>query len=238
MDNKYEDVKRTLTDFLSHNDMDKLLHEICYECDITEDESIEDYYAQKANDAFPWWAAGMTKFVFSIPYIDDYVFKIPLLTRFWYKGTENESREPQKDYCKLEAKNYCLAKSNGVESFFAETVYLDSFGDVPVYASYDVSKEALDIDSDKVWKKSSDKSKKWTSRHNDRQGNYGFIDGGYEPIAWLADKVDLLKVINLLDFMRDYKIADIHSGNFVYTDSGVLILDYSGFGRTYNGNSN
>lgn len=230
MDDNYDYVKRTLAAFISHNKNGELLRDICYNCDITEDESIEDYYAKRANSSFPWWAAGMTKFVFSIPDVDNYVFKIPFLTRFWYKGTDKEERLPQEDYCKYEAENYKLAKEKGVSDFFAETVYLCTFEDVPIYISEDASISALDYCSNSVWHKTSNRSKKWSSAHFERQQGFGF-DDEYAPIAWLADRVDLLKIIDLLDFFREYKIVDIHSGNFVYTKDGILIVDYSGFGR-------
>lgn len=229
MDNKYDYVKRVLTTFIENDKNSKLLYNICYNCDITgDDESIENYYAEQANDSFPWWAAGMTKFVFSIPCVDNYVFKIPFLTRFWYKGTDKEKRIPQRDYCKLEAENYRLAEQEGVSDFFAETAYLCTFNDVPIYISEDASIKALNYDSHFVWDKVSNKSKKWSCMHIRRQQSFGFVDDELEPIAWLADKVDLLKIINLLDFFREYKIEDIHSENFVYTKDGILIIDYSG----------
>ena len=136
------------------------------------------------------------------------------------------------DFCAIEAGNYKDAVEEGLGDFFAASYELckvtpESFdfdGDVTFYIQ-----ERAEPDEDKT---SSTCEVYMNSKcSNDEEEDYcdDYIEyDDYDRIESLfgEDK----RFFDLYDFINDWKINDLHSGNFGYTKDGrVKIIDYSGY---------
>ena len=132
--------------------------------------------------------------------------------------------DADRDYCRKEYENYVRAEDAGLSYYFAETVYLCEYHGVEFYAQENVecdeSVESQIVDS--------------LQRSYDEDGTpYDVEDLWNEAedmdacarVHYLYDDDDLVKFIN------DNHINDLHSGNFGTKGDHYVIIDFSGFGR-------
>ncbi len=193
------------------------------------DDLVYDNLLQMQNDmGAEWFEYGMTKVVFAFGGdLEKYVIKIPFMGVYYHEmrdGIEdlatvffNEAgygNDNCWDYCETEAENYQYALEEGVADFFAATYYLGDYEGCPIYISEKVTEnDEPDYDS------------------YDRAQ---FIPVWYEKIFgkeitnYLSCKYD--NIIDLLRFLDDYDIDDMHESNFCILKNGnIKIIDYSSY---------
>lgn len=164
------------------------------------------------------WASGASKMVFFYDEFPDLVIKIPLHGDYhddYYCYAQ--FAEHEWDYCESESAIYNFAVDAGLETFFAETEYVGTVGDIPIYCS---------------------------ARCSTRIGRYNFKDNNSEDkasalsdgtigswyLAVMIDQQGEEKVRNLLDFIDRYELDDFHPGNIGVNSEGTMVLiDYSGY---------
>lgn len=173
---------------------------------------------------FNWYEIGTTKFVFTIPGVRDWVFKIPLKSGIL--------SDYAKDHCLIEVNNYQHAVDDGVEEFFAETASLgeiinSSNGSVDLYASPNLEWDGWDDPGDEgCYPKEIYEAAEELFRTY-RQGRI-FPWDGISPIEHLIEaKISREKTLQLLDFLVKYEIQDNHEGNYKFTEDGLVFIDYS-----------
>lgn len=151
---------------------------------------------------------------------EDWVIKIPFdLTK---TGTRYD------DFCRIEAKNYQRAIEESVERFFAPMYFLGNYEfedgccdfSCPIYIM-----EKVDVNEDvnSTYAKSNYKG------DEDDYDDYDFSgeDGATICLesSWTVDET-----INLWDFLCEYDINDVHTGNIGLNFEGkYVICDYSGY---------
>lgn len=127
------------------------------------------------------------------------------------------------DYAELEYTNYCLAEEEGLGYYFPETVYIGTFGGHRFYAQRECECDEASV------------SREWydslCDRYYDRGEEYD-CDTVWSEVEELEDdeRVELLfGDEKLIEFLREYKINDLHEGNFGYRGGNMVIIDFSGF---------
>ena len=127
------------------------------------------------------------------------------------------------DYAALEYENYCLAVEAGLGFYFPETVYIGEFGGRAFYAQ-----RMCECDEDQI-------SSEWFECLRDRYEEWGEeydSDSIWNEVDDLEDdeRVDLFfEDEELIDFLRERRINDLHGGNFGYRGGCKVIIDFSGF---------
>ena len=127
------------------------------------------------------------------------------------------------DYAALEYENYCLAVEAGLSFYFPETVYIGEFGGRAFYAQ-----RMCDCDEDQI-------SSEWFECLCDRYEECGEdydSDSIWNEVDDLEDdeRVDLFfGDEELIEFLRERRINDLHGGNFGYRGGCKVIIDFSGF---------
>lgn len=162
---------------------------------------------------------GMTKMVFSCPEWD-YVIKIPFIC--------DTALGAEVDYCEVEAMNYELAKEFGLEHHFASCerlpayhfysmdydgdsvvidipLYMMEFAEVDVECTEDLYSDCYICDSDDF---------------SDDQKDAARIFGNYYTDSEVED---------LVSFINDNGINDIHGFNIGYINGIPVLIDYSGY---------
>lgn len=216
-----EDAKAAFIDWLTP-EANRTLCLIANVLDLNEDLEFDNIKIDK--HMFNWWEVGSTKFVFTIPPVRDYVFKIPLSKNSWSREIE--------DQCKVEYENYLRAMDLNIEEFFAATEPLDytlhsCVGDAEIYISKNMKLVGWWDDG---WEEGYDAEtlEKAESISKPYEDAKEFFFESLSAIAHLIDvDVPKEKTLQLLDFMVKYDISDIHTGNYMLTDDGMVLLDYS-----------
>ena len=127
------------------------------------------------------------------------------------------------DYAKLEYENYCLAEQAGLSIYFPETVFIGEFDGRAFYAQ-----RMCECDEDQI-------SSEWFECLRDRYEECGEEydnDSIWSEVDCLEDdeKVQLFFGDDeLIDFLRENRINDLHEGNFGYFGGCKVIIDFSGF---------
>lgn len=127
------------------------------------------------------------------------------------------------DYAKLEYQNYCLAQEAGLAYYFPTTVFLGEFGGRPYYLQ-----EVADCCEDRV-------TSEWYERLCDEYEECGeeYNDDDIWNVVYdLADEEKVSLCFHdeeLLDFLSENRIGDLHEGNFGYIGDRMVIVDFSGW---------
>lgn len=127
------------------------------------------------------------------------------------------------DYAKVEYENYVRAVEEDLAHYFPETVFIGEFGGHAFYAQRE-----CECNEDSI-------SREWydslCDRYYDRGEEYD-CDSIWSEVDNLEDdeRVELLfGDEKLIEFLREYKINDLHEGNFGYRGGFKVIIDFSGF---------
>lgn len=130
------------------------------------------------------------------------------------------------DYCETEAKVYELAQENEIEDCFAGTFYLNDYYGYPIYVSEKIQETWYQGDGDKTTPKIH-QSEKQAQDLSDKI-RVDFYD--LNMIAILIEQYGYDKVNELMHFICNYDIRDLHSDNLGFDANGELkLIDYSGF---------
>lgn len=171
-----------------------------------------------------------------IPKAKDYVIKLP------FAGVDYQCKEKDEfatfhcrlsksaDYCKADIMVYNEAKDVGMEVFFAEIEQIGEVQGVPVYVQqkaeifgdcipYEDQLEALDDEDDEIM----------TSIKSD----YPYlVEEEFLPPLWVKDFILIYGTSvfdELIDFLHEHEIDDLHEENVGYIANMPVLVDYSGF---------
>ena len=148
---------------------------------------------------------GATKGVFIFP-DNDYVFKIEL----------------DSGCCKREEEIYEEAEEAGLERFFAKTVLYDIINGVEIYAQPKLITPAFDKDE------TVDLSLAALELLNSCNDYNGLCDNTLFEEFYITYDISLLE--QLIDFINDNDINDLHSNNIGYTvKNEPVFIDYGGY---------
>lgn len=136
------------------------------------------------------------------------------------------------DFCAIEESNYRDAVEEGLEEFFAASYKLCTL-EPPRTSEYCPKEnitfyiqEKAEPDEEKTSTTCSDYMSLNRDEDEDEDGCYEYDD--YDRLESLFEGSK--KLSDLFDFIHDWNINDLHSGNFGYTSDGkVKIIDYSGY---------
>ena len=185
-----------------------------------------------------WGKCGASKCVFKFDQYPDIVFKIPFegsissyyddeedeyfldedVSYFQYAGDENKRTW---DYCETEARNYEKAIESGVEKVFAPTEYLGMTKfDIPVYVS-----ENIESKNSMYSVNPSNDSIKTAKSMSESCGYWSIPD---RFLALYIDSYGEEEASNLISFLKDNQIYDLHTANWKLDSNGnIRIIDYS-----------
>lgn len=149
-----------------------------------------------------------------------YVIKIPFL----YEDEEYETKIV--NHCRIEQKNSIAAAAFNLSDILIPTEYFGYFASAEIYIQQRVEspKKAIIRNS---WDILSEK--------------YSVIyTGGIDPNLSLhiVEYYGLKKFLELVEFVKEEKINDLHGGNYGFIDGRPVIFDYSGYyGADYSSSS-
>ena len=128
------------------------------------------------------------------------------------------------DYCKTEMEYYEQAKSEGIDFFFAETMFLKEIYGVPVY----IQPKCLTVEE---IAEPTSRALINNTRERLRRMNILTSINDMTFVASLLDNYDEKDVKKLFSFLHRYSITDLHIGNIGYfKDSSMpCLIDYSDF---------
>ena len=168
------------------------------------------------------YETGATKGVLIFPDLD-FVIKIP----FTYNSDDDElcgadDSGPGWNYCEVEEIKCQKAKIFGVEGCFAETILVGEICNYPIYAQEKAT----------VFTQGGSPSPKKSDEEYDRIED--MCDGMAECFnrVWLSDAFDYFgekTFYELLSFIDEYDISDLHDANIGYIGMRPVLVDYSSF---------
>ena len=171
-----------------------------------------------------------------IPKTKDYVIKLPFVgTDYKYKENDEFSAfhcrlSQSADYCKADIIIYNEAKEAGMETFFAEIEQIGEVQGVPIYIQqkaqifedcvpYEDQLDALDNENDEVM----------TSIKSEYPD---LMEEEFLPPLWVKDFIlnyGTSTFDELVDFLQQHAVDDLHSENVGYIANMPVLVDYSGF---------
>ena len=201
-----------------------------------DDDWFEDFKWEQEAD---YEAHGCSKIVLFYDELPHWVVKIPFMGEYIededvYKefvgGNANFPIAQKNDYCAGEVYITQEAERWGLEEMFAKTYYLADFNGYPVYVSEKVSNSYWDGVCRRSWQ---DEVSSRRIAQSIKSSHKGFLDNSHMDERVLAHFIDIygeLETYDLLSFIRDMGIDDLHNGNIGFTkDMRIKILDYSGY---------
>lgn len=231
---------KSLLDMMVEHGFAKAVCEAC----CAEDISYE-WRRDRGHEVFEeldiWMSCGATRCCIGLNSDTEYVIKFQL---------DDEAC----DYCAREASISKDAEKCGFGDFFAKSeplfdytfTYNDEDRKIKVYAmewchcSYDdVSDDSynyhyskfcednnLDASSDDSRDLFSDEEERRACDDENSESNIGMIE--YAKSTWGILDEDFLR--DLIKFMRDWEINDLHAGNWGYKGNKLVMVDYGGYG--------
>lgn len=132
------------------------------------------------------------------------------------------------DYCRTESEYFILAQQYGIEKMFAQTLYTGTYQHNPIYiqekcCSLEHSSRKIRESCNVNLDKSIDLVKTYSK---------GYNTNCYTSLTSLMLKDYSEKdCINLIKFLSDYNIGDLHPGNYGFSeiDGRPILIDYSDF---------
>lgn len=213
-----------------------------------DEDTYDDAYSEICDilDDVDWVDNGVTKLVIAFKDEPDYVFKIPfrggMVVNEWdspkdYIDAKDELTYPYShanqynvdnllgwDYCGIEEYVYQQALDWDIGSLFADTFYLWEYDEnFKVYASQKIESPGFYAGPVKFI---SDESR--TTAQSMLESFKGSPLSSRIVGAFVEDYDTM--TYQLLDFLADFKVSDLHSDNVGFDSDGhIRILDYSSF---------
>lgn len=192
--------------------------------------------------------AGASKMCIIFESLMDWVIKIPLMydcskkeeniRKQWFvKDIRNGYFGTYLDYsfdlCKVEVNNYKAAIEAGINKVFAEEKKIMTYHGIPIYAQARIDSNFMNSD------RSDDKPDDDFYDELDEALNTietsSAIDDLYELTPFMEDLYNYVgksKFLNVMSFLVDNDINDLHNENVGYDFNGhPIFFDYSGFHR-------
>lgn len=200
--------------------------------EYTYQDNVLDIFREKYKK--PWYyETGASKLVI-IPENEDFVIKIPFEGMYPEAEWDDENEEYYEsefehfcgadtnnewDYCEVEAERYELSKTYGVEQCFAKCEKIAEIDGYPIY----IQQKAKMYN---CLEKSNHTEEDIKSVSKICSDNY------YECFnkEWLGDVFNYFgeKIFNIfMQFLSDFNVNDLHSGNLGYINGKPVLVDYS-----------
>lgn len=175
---------------------------------------VEDWYDDRelVNHNI-WMSAGATKSCAGIEGLDGWIVKI------------GHSSGVSKDYARVEYDNYVMAEEAGLAHYFPYTDFLCECNGLEFYIQ-----EFAQCDEDEI-------TSEWHQRLSDiheENGENIEDDWIWDEVYSLEDEEKISLMYNnpeLLDFLQEHRINDLHEGNFGFINDRIVIIDFSGYAR-------
>lgn len=126
------------------------------------------------------------------------------------------------NYCEVEEIKYQRAETIGIEGCFAKTILIGNIGWCPIYAQ----------ELARIYTKGGSPSPKKTEKEYEKIETICDEIGECFNRIWLSDVFDYFgekTFYNLLNFIDDYNISDLHDGNLGYIGMRPVLVDYSSY---------
>ena len=172
----------------------------------------ESWFDNNSLGAMGFWASGgATKACIGHRDLTDWVIKVG------YK------EQVTCDYAALEYENYCFAEEAGLAFYFPKTVYLGEFAGVSFYLQ-----QMAECYEDQV---ASDWYERLRDSYEESEEEYDDNDLWNEIDSMDDDDRAYLTFHDheLVEFLRENHINDLHEGNFGYIGDRMVIVDFSGW---------
>lgn len=175
---------------------------------------------------------GVTKITLFYNELTDWVIKIPILGGYYeqedyHEDYEESGSEKENDYCLTEV-NYCQqAISYGIEECMAKTYYICKINDVDFYCS---EKVAVVYHDKYPYRAKIDYSKPNSLQQaKNLMACYdSYLDT--QELALFIDVYGELVAENLIRFLFDFDVTDLHHGNLGFdVNDKIKIIDCSGW---------
>lgn len=176
---------------------------------------------------------GATKCVL-VPAEFDYVIKIPFNCQGGKNSVEDAPRfygaryvltgEEGEDYCRAEAEVYEAAKAEGLEQFFAETVFAMEYKGLPLYIQ-----PKCEDDDDSKERTSKIETLKSDDAADFSQSYHSVANMSEEMIFNFLVDYGKEKVEQLFCFLDDIEASDFHDGNWAFLNKKAVLIDYASY---------
>lgn len=196
-------------------------------------------------------ACGASKYVI-LPPNADYVIKIPFKVSDDYQDcghyTHNEETDEDEwvedegegyylefegaeycltgevgwDYCRAEAEYYQAAEDEGLQIFFAKTVYIGSICGWPIYVQ-----ERCSTFYNSDGHPHSDEERHSTEKRLKELHIYTHFATDF--VIDLINQYGEDETKHLFQFLEEYRIGDMHTSNYGYMGDYAILIDYSSF---------
>lgn len=205
--------------------MERLVNESAFEQVLNRELTVIDWARSKEARTMPNlnWSKGASRFVF---WENDspYVFK-------WQYIIDDI------DYCASEAYIYQKAAEYGIGACFAWTAKVCDYGGAAIYAMEKCKVDSIKLSDDSYdfhWKLACDNLGYDPDNLTDEQAedvgdemyDYNDTDG---LIDFAGEFWDAIIIEDLRDFVEEYGLCDLHSGNWGYLDGRLVLTDYAGY---------
>lgn len=173
---------------------------------------VDMYYKHNMDTRDFDFRIGCSKYCLMNPFFENYVIKFSL-------GSF--------DYCEREYKNYWAAVDNHLEEYFPYTVFLGDLNGLKLYIQEKAICDSETISS--IWYNKiyegywSEEDAKEAAQSGEIWNMIDDLDD-YERVEYVYDDD------KLWEFLDEYRINDLHEGNFGYVGERLVIIDFSGFG--------
>ncbi len=184
------------------------------------DNAVE--YAEKNHIRF---ACGASKIVI-IDEESDWVTKIS------FDCSAELDDDMELDYCKRELYNYKAACEKGLDKFFAEIHKVGEVNGIDVYLQEKVRvDEGVEEEVDEIFRQyvyAGDEN--YYDEFEDEDERRAILEDGVSDMD-AGEKIEAIFGFNeeLINFVEDYDINDLHSGNYGYRGGELVIIDFSGY---------
>lgn len=169
-------------------------------------------------------SGGATKIVFD-EVLENWVVKINKIP--------NDDNYTSEDYCFVEAENYKKAKQCSLEEFFAETYVVNEISETTV-----IVQRKADVNEGETIASSAffDSARDFYIPYNDEETSEERMYNISNEADELTDSERLfaifgnsLRIQQLIDFIDENQINDLHEGNYGVINDCIVIVDFSGF---------
>lgn len=181
-----------------------------------------NFGASKA--VFTFWGEDKITYVIKIPFLGEVFFDEDLGEDVVNEYEFSRNKERPWDYCAAECDVYADAKNTGLEKLFAKTELIGFVNNYPIYKQSFVDQPFAYLENEE---KGPSKDSKTKTTSLCKEKNFYSISQ-----IWLASVTehygtDVLG--NLIDFIEDNGIGDLHDNNIGYKNGVPVIFDYSDF---------
>lgn len=225
------------------NELERDILNLFKKCDLENlsESNFEEHVLAVLPDDNYKWMFGASKLVLFFSDFPDFVVKIPFAGTHMRRkqaldtGAWNEENyiffpfegapycEDSWDYCESETILYESAKKFKVEEFFLETKFVGRSYGYPIYKQEKgISFSDSDRFSAAITVEECSKAREMCSKSRIAQ----------LPAKWVRDAIECYgekRVKELLDFIHEKDLDDLHDDNLGYYNNKPIILDYSNF---------